>query len=180
MISFPAGNALSADQFEKQGNKFKPEMQLIVTPAMELESAYIKKLLNKYSPEFLAYWIEEAVGGSYSVEIQFKNKATANNALKEYNKAFKKGGDIYEEKKKMASKAKKKLICNRMYVLEDGKEFWYFGKWDNYGNLVGKVVADDAYLFNSSDKLAIENLIIHRTKLENATLVPIGKERWSF
>ena len=73
MISFPAGNALSADQFEKQGNKFKPEMQLIVTPAMELESAYIKKLLNKYSPEFLAYWIEEAVGGSYSVEIQFKN-----------------------------------------------------------------------------------------------------------
>jgi len=80
----------------------------------------------------------------------------------------------------MASKAKKKLICNRMYVLEDGKEFWYFGKWDNYGNLVGKVVADDAYLFNSSDKLALENLIIHRTKLENATLVPIGKERWSF
>ena len=175
MISFPAGNALSADQFEKQGNKFKPEMQLIVTPAMELESAYIKKLLNKYSPEFLAYWIEEAVGGSYSVEIQFKNKATANNALKEYNKAFKKGGEIYEEKKKMASKAKKKLICNRMYVLEDGKEFWYFGKWDNYG-----VFADDAYLFNSSDKLALENLIIHRTKLENATLVPIGKERWSF
>jgi len=42
----------------------------------------------------LAYWIEEAIGGSYSVEIQFKNKVAANNALKEYNRAFKKGGEI--------------------------------------------------------------------------------------
>lgn len=179
MISFKVGKAVTAQVYEQKGEEFDPQFHVIVTPVMELESEFVKKLLSKYTDHMVAYMVLHLEGGSYCLEIQYDDDEIGQNLMAEYDKAFKKGGEIYEEKKKLKSKAKRRLICDRMYILEDGREFWYYGKWDNFGNLVGKVLSDEGYRPNPKGKIMLENMIIHRSRLENAQIVPIDKERWS-
>lgn len=69
-----------------------------------------------------------------------------------------------------ATKPSKRLLQRRMYVLKNGQYFWCFGKWDNHGTLIGKVIDE------KHD--CLQNMMIKRAELEAAKLVPKGEEPW--
>src|SRR5690606_34969106 len=74
------------------------------------------------------------------------------------------------EKAKTTKKTSKRLYLYRMYRLPDGEYFFYFGKWDSHGKLIGKVYD------GSVDHLL--NKIVHRSLLEESELIPKGEEPW--
>jgi len=82
-------------------------------------------------------------------------------------------------KKKAASvKSRKRLYRNRMYILPDGTEFYYFARWDNHGNLVGKSLTEDGFSLNEEGYLPVVSKIVHRSIVEEGDLVPLGNERF--
>lgn len=63
-----------------------------------------------------------------------------------------------------------RLLKKRMYQLENGDLYFYFGKWDNAGGIWGKMM--------NKEGTALMNICLHRSQLANAKLIPIGEEPW--
>ena len=142
-------------------------------------------MLDKYAEKVIAYHIEPVLTeGTFSIELQFaatpQGRAAARECLKECRRGHGKGGYVPQKKRQLNVTAKcsrrPRLQKNRMYRLRSGQLFWYFGLWDGHGNLVGKVVSDDQPF---DDGVPLENKIIHRSELEQAELIPKGKEPWT-
>ena len=85
-----------------------------------------------------------------------------------------KGGAVATMKKS----AVKRLLRNRMYILLDGTEFFYYARWDGHGNLIGKALTDVGFSPDEEGGIPLENKIIHRSIVEEGHLVPVGNERF--
>lgn len=185
MLTFRPKNAVTAEQYESQGNTFDSDIHIIECPDDAISSEWTQHILDKYADEVVAYYIAPMLGDlGFSIELQFARtpagRTTARECRKEYLGGFRKGGYVPTRKQAISkSEAHKKvrLLMNRMYRLPSGQYFWYYGKWDGHGNLIGKVESIDRPRQN--DGIPLENKIVRRTELEQATLIPKGDEPWS-
>jgi len=155
---------------------FNPECHRIIQPGEPVEAGFVQRILDKYASEVKAYAITQ-FGCTYVVELQFVDSAVGNQCNTEYVRGWRKGGEVATKKKAACRKAQKRLRCNRMYILPDGTEFFYYCKWDGHGNLMGKV-RDESNVSPPEGFVQLTNRIVHRTILEQADLVPEGEERF--
>ncbi len=185
MLTFRSARAMAAKQFESQGNCFSPDIHIIASPDDTTAVEWTQQVLNKYADKVIAYHITPAVLGlAFSIELQFdstpEGRATARECRREYTRWFGKGGVVARRKKQAnaepRSGRKPRLFVNRMYRLADGQLLWYFGRWDRYGNLVGKVESSDR---PRQGHVPLENKIVNRSELEKAELIPRGEEPWT-
>jgi len=174
MLTFRSANAVTAGEFEGQGNCFSPDIHIIESPDDTAASEWTQTILDKYCDQVIAYHIAPIMGDfTYSIELQFAStpagRAAARECLKEYRSGFRKGGLVPRRKKQKNAKPttgrRRRLLKNRMYRLRNGTLFWYYSLWDNHGNLIGKVESHD---LPSGDGIPLENKIVSRSELENA------------
>lgn len=174
-ISLRTHDALSAPDFERKGGRWAPHIHWIVPTCDDIESTFVQSLLDKYATDLEAYSILPVFDNdTFCVELQFHDESVGERCRTEYIRAFLKGGVVVARKKQaregLPTNARKRLFSHRMYRLPNGEMFFYYAKWDFHGNLVGKVY--DEIEGNLRKK------IIHRSVLEEAELVPRGKEPW--
>lgn len=170
-ISFKVHSALDAAEFVRRGGVWEPDIHIVVPVGDEIEAQFVQSVLDKYASHVETYAIGPCLDAdTFSVELQFQDKAIAGQCRAEYRRGFGKGGVVPKAKQTRPQKAKKRLHKHRMYQLQDGELFWYYAKWDNHGNLVGKI-------YDPQDD-RLHNKVIHRSVLEQAELVQKGDEPW--
>lgn len=185
MLTFRPSNAVTAEQYERQGNTFEPEIHIGESLNDTIACEWTQHILDKYADEVVAYHIAWMPGDSgISIELQFAatpaGEATLDECLTEYQSGFGKGGYVVKKKQaisKSETHKKVRLLRNRIYRLPSGQYFWYFGRWDRHGNVAGKVESLDRP--REKRVVHLEDKIIRRVELENATLIPKDKEPWS-
>lgn len=96
----------------------------------------------------------------------------------EYVRGWRKGGAVATKKKAAHLKSQKRLFRNRMYILPDGTEFFYYARWDGHGNLIGMALTDVGFSPNEEGGIPLENKVVHRSIVERGALVPTGNERF--
>lgn len=175
MISLKTDSAVHMSNLK---GHWKPDCHWIVQPGEPIEAEFVQGLLDKYASEVRAYAISMIGGGVYCVALQFADPAVGERCNLEYRRGWRKGGGVAAKKKAANGHTKKRLPQNRMYILPDGTEFFYYGRWDQHGNLIGKVLTDVGYVVNKQGFIPLENKIVHRSVVEQGTLVPKGKERF--
>jgi hypothetical protein len=176
MLSLRIGSAVHASHISADG--WNPQCHWIVHPEDTIAAEFVESLLDKYGPGMKAYAITPLLGGCFCVELQFVDPILGRQCNLEYVQGWRKGGAVAREKKAANIKAGKRLFRHRMYVLPDGTEFCYFGRWDGHGNLIGKVLTDAGYSPDEEGIIPIENRIVHRSVVEQGFLVPKGEQRF--
>lgn len=175
MITLKTGSAVHASHLQE---KWNPHCHWIVQSGEPIEAEFIQRLLDKYGPELKAYAINPCFGGTHCVELQFADSVVGKQCNQEYVRGWRKGGAVATKKKAVNSKARKRLPHSRMYILPDGTEFFYYARWDSHGNLIGKVLTEAGFEPNNDGFTPLENRIVHRSVVEQGSLVPKGEERF--
>ena len=174
MISLTTGSAVHARELTED---WKPQCHWIVQPGEPIEAEFVQGLLDKYGPEVKAYAITE-FGDSFCVELQFTDPAIGEQCNLDYVRGWRKGGKVALKKKAANSNSRKRLFRNRMYILPDGTDFFYYARWDGHGNLIGKVLTEAGTSPDEEGYIHFENMIVHRSIVEQGSLVPRGHERF--
>lgn len=163
---FYPSHSVDAPTWEAQGNKWDPRIHIIVSSVLLDELAAVEAIIQTYATSIVAHFVCPAFLDCISIELQFGDTPEDQKALlacrQDYNKWY--------DRPKKRTTATKRLAKERMYILPDGREFFYGGKWDNYGLLWGQV--------QSSDDNFLERAVVQRSELERATLVAKNEERW--
>ena len=165
MIRFAVGKSIDAKTFEaKTAKEFRPTACVVVSTIDKLASERIQGLLDRFKDQIEAYAILQTLDDeTYSIHLQFFDEKMSDEFHRSYN--------ISLRNQPPKSKATKRLPKDRMYLLSTGERFWYYAKWDNRGQLVGKV------LDGLNDCLVKK--VVSRTELEIAELIPKGDETWT-
>lgn len=174
MITLKTGSAVHATQLT---DEWKPQCHWIVQSGEPIEAEFVQNLLDKYGAQLKAYAVTP-FGSSHCVELQFVDSGVGEQCNQEYVRGWGKGGAVATKEKSASVKSRKRLLRNRMYILPDGTEFFYYARWDGHGNLIGKTLTDVGFSPDEEGYIPLEDRIVHRSIAEEGDLVPVGNERF--